>query len=374
MTEHCYRHPDRETGVSCSSCGRPICPDCMTPTPVGMRCPECASQRTRVVRNPGGTPESGFAGAPATYVLIAINVVMYVIEIAAGGGGFSAGVGNSVTVDLGLFGPFVAEGEWYRMVTSGFLHANLFHIGFNMLLLFMLGRLLEPSLGTPRFLLLYFASLLCGSFGALLMDPNALTVGASGAVFGLFGAGFLLARERGMNTLAGELGLDTSWLRSPDGLGLLSGTMVPDGATPVAITTATPFDPEVGDGENDDAAPRAIDDDPASAWATSTYNSTDFGGLKDGVGLILSLDQAAALDKLTVSSPTGGWTADVYVGDELAPDLAGWGDPAVSGQPFGDGETVVDLGGATGDQVLIWITGLPDGGKVEIADVAVASA
>jgi len=180
----------------------------MTPTPVGMRCPECASQKTRVVRNPSGSPQAGFTGAPATYVLIAINVVMYVIEVAAGTGGFwTIPTGNSVTLDLGLFGPFVAEGEWYRMVTSGFLHAGLVHIGFNMFLLFMLGRLLEPSLGTPRFVVLYFASLLCGSFGALLLDPNALTVGASGAVFGLFGAGFLLARERGMNTLAGELGL-----------------------------------------------------------------------------------------------------------------------------------------------------------------------
>jgi len=205
MAETCYRHPDRETGVSCSSCGRPICPDCMTPTPVGMRCPECAQQRTKVVRNPSGAPQSGFMSAPATYVLIAINVVMYLVEISAGAGGFDARI-NSVSVDLGLFGPSVAEGEWYRMVTSGFLHANLIHIGFNMFLLFMLGRLLEPALGTSRFVVLYFASLLAGSFGALLMDPNSLTVGASGAVFGLFGAGFLLARERGLSSLASELG------------------------------------------------------------------------------------------------------------------------------------------------------------------------
>jgi membrane associated rhomboid family serine protease len=206
MAETCYRHPDRETGVSCSACGRPICPDCMTPTPVGMRCPECASERTRVVRNPTA-PAAGFAAAPATFVLIAINVVMYLIQVSSGGGGFSPGVGNSVTLDLGLYGPLVAEGEWYRMLTAGFLHVSLVHIGFNMFLLFMLGRLIEPSLGTPRFVLLYFASLFCGSFGALLMDPDALTIGASGAVFGLFGAGFLLARERGMNALAGELGL-----------------------------------------------------------------------------------------------------------------------------------------------------------------------
>ena len=204
MARTCYRHPNRETGVSCSNCGRPICPACMTPTPVGMRCPECAQQRTRVVRNPTGTP-SGFGAFPATAVLIAINVVVYLIEIGTGSGGLS-GVSGGIGIDFGLFGPFVAEGEWYRLVTAGFLHAGFLHLGFNMLLLFFLGRLLEPALGTPRFLALYFASLLGGSFGALLLDPNALTVGASGAVFGLFGAGFVLARQRGMTGLATELG------------------------------------------------------------------------------------------------------------------------------------------------------------------------
>lgn len=204
MAQTCYRHPDRETGVSCSNCGRPICPDCMTPTPVGMRCPECAQQRTRVVRSPTGTP-SGFGAFPATATLIAINVVVYLIEIGTGSGGFSSG-GGQISIDFGLFGPFVAEGEWYRLITAGFLHASFFHIAFNMLLLFFLGRLLEPALGTPRFVALYFASLLGGSLGALLLDPNALTVGASGAVFGLFGAGFVLARQRGMTGLATELG------------------------------------------------------------------------------------------------------------------------------------------------------------------------
>lgn len=204
MAETCYRHPDRETAVSCSSCGRPICPDCMTPTPVGMRCPECMRQRTRVVRGVGEGGE-GFSRAPATFVLIAINVVAYLIEIGSGGGGLGAGL-NSVTIDFGLFGPAVAEGEWYRLVTAGFLHASLFHIGFNMLLLYFLGRLLEPALGTPRFVALYFASLLAGSLGALLLDPNALTLGASGAVFGLAGATFVIARGRGMDAIAGQIG------------------------------------------------------------------------------------------------------------------------------------------------------------------------
>jgi len=203
-TQTCYRHPNRETRVSCSSCGRPICPECMTPTPVGMRCPECASQRTRVVRNPTGTP--GQASAfPATVALIAINVIIYLIEISAGGGGLANPSGKMIE-DFGLYGPFVAEGEWYRLVTSGFLHASLFHIGFNMLLLFFLGRLLEPALGTPRFLVLYFASLLAGSLGALVLEPNSLGIGASGAIFGLAGATFVIARGRGMEALAGQIG------------------------------------------------------------------------------------------------------------------------------------------------------------------------
>jgi len=204
MAETCYRHPDRETRVSCSSCGRPICPDCMTPTPVGMRCPECANQRTKVVRNPTGTP--GFETAPATYILIAINVIVFLAQIASGSGGLFSGGISQFTANFGLFGPSVAEGEWYRLVTSGFLHASIIHIGFNMFLLLVLGRLLEPALGIPRFLVLYFASLLAGSFGALVVDPNGLTIGASGAVFGLAGAVFVIARGRGMNELAGEIG------------------------------------------------------------------------------------------------------------------------------------------------------------------------
>jgi membrane associated rhomboid family serine protease len=205
MAETCYRHPDRETGVSCSSCGRPICPDCMTPTPVGMRCPECASQRTRVVRNPTGAP--GFEATPATYVLIALNVIAFLIEIANGAGGlFGENQISQFIADFAVFGPGVAEGEWYRLVTAGFLHAGIIHIGFNMFLLLILGRLLEPALGTPRFLALYFASLLAGSFGALILDPNDFTIGASGAVFGLAGAVFVIARGRGMEALAGEIG------------------------------------------------------------------------------------------------------------------------------------------------------------------------
>src|SRR5437764_10390288 len=105
-TQTCYRHPNRETGVSCSNCGRPICPDCMTPTPVGMRCPECSRQRTpvRTMRTMATEPQ-------LTYVLIGINVLVFAAELASGG----ANVGGSVYRNGALFGPLVASGDWWRI-------------------------------------------------------------------------------------------------------------------------------------------------------------------------------------------------------------------------------------------------------------------
>ena len=186
----CYRHPNRETGVSCSNCGRPICPDCMTPTQVGMRCPECAREKTQV------RTLRTYDRPVVTIALIAINVLVYF------GGSTRAGF----LADFGLFGPAVADGEWYRLITAGFLHGGLLHIGFNMYILWFLGNLLEPALGHLRFAALYFASLLAGSFGALVVSPTALTVGASGAVFGLMGAAFVMQRARGMDPMAGGIG------------------------------------------------------------------------------------------------------------------------------------------------------------------------
>jgi membrane associated rhomboid family serine protease len=201
----CYRHPNRETGVSCSSCGRPICPDCMTPTPVGMRCPECSRQRTRVTRGMGQA--TLFSAAPATLILIALNVAAFLAEVASASGGL--GVGNSSAVgEFGLRGVSVAEGEWYRLLTGAFLHYDFFHILFNMAALYFLGRILEPGIGTLRFVFLYLASLFGGAFGALLLSGSeTLTIGASGAVFGIFGATFVIARARGIDALAGTVGL-----------------------------------------------------------------------------------------------------------------------------------------------------------------------
>jgi membrane associated rhomboid family serine protease len=132
----------------------------------------------------------------ATYALIAINVTVFVVSVVAGGG--LANRGGGEIIDRGaLFGPAIAHGhEYWRLVTSGFLHAGLFHIGLNMLFLFFLGSLLEPAIGRARFLTIYFVSLLGGSLGALLLTPDALTVGASGACFGILGAAIAVALDR----------------------------------------------------------------------------------------------------------------------------------------------------------------------------------
>ncbi len=177
----------------------------MTPTPVGMRCPECMRQRTKVHQGPATTPS--FGQAPATYVLVAINVLAFLAEIATGSGGLSEASG-SVVQNGWLYGAAVSEGEWYRLVTAGFLHAGLIHIAFNMFALWVVGRVLEPGIGTPRFLAIYFASLLAGSFGALAFTSAfAPSLGASGAIFGLFGATAVIARGRGMNELASQIGI-----------------------------------------------------------------------------------------------------------------------------------------------------------------------
>jgi len=195
----CYRHKDRETNVSCSSCGRPICPDCMTSTPVGMRCPECSRQKTKV------RTAATLQGDPRlTYVLIAINVIAFVAQVA---GGNLNGRAGTVYVDGALFGPLVATGDWWRIVTAGFLHAGPLHIALNMYFLWFLGTMLEPVIGRLRFGLIYFVSLLGGSLGALLVSPDAVTVGASGAVFGLMGAGILVMRARGIDPMQSGLGV-----------------------------------------------------------------------------------------------------------------------------------------------------------------------
>jgi membrane associated rhomboid family serine protease len=190
----CYRHSDRRAGVSCQRCDRPICPSCMISASVGFHCPECARKgRQKVI-----TPRTMHRRPIVTQVLIGINALVYVLGVVAVSSDALAGRGG-YAIDGGLLGVFVANGDWWRIITAGFLHAGLMHLGFNMLALWVLGGQLEPVLGRLEFAVVYFTSLLAGSFGVLLLSPNALTVGASGAVFGLMGATVALSSSRGIS-------------------------------------------------------------------------------------------------------------------------------------------------------------------------------
>jgi membrane associated rhomboid family serine protease len=194
-TMRCYRHPDRETGVSCSECGRGICPDCMTFSPVGIRCPEHSGQpqgvqrvirtaQRRTDRNPG----------IVTKTLIAINVGIYLLQLA---GGASINANSGWIFEHGaLYGPLVADGDWHRLLTAAFLHYGPIHLGMNMLALWWIGRPLESALGPLRYAMLYVVSGLAGSAGALIVNPTGVTVGASGAIFGILGAAIILERQQ----------------------------------------------------------------------------------------------------------------------------------------------------------------------------------
>ncbi|MEY2475659.1 MAG: hypothetical protein QOG87_974 [Actinomycetota bacterium] len=194
-TATCFHHHDRETGRSCTRCGRPACPECLKQAAVGSQCWECikAARPPVAVR---AKRWNATAGPLVTKVLLAINVAVFAL---------TTGVPD-LTNRLALFGPAVDAGQWYRVVTSGFVHAGLLHLALNMLLLYRLGEVLESALGRVRFTAIYFTALLTGSFGALLLSPNVFTVGASGAVYGLLGALAVGMRQRGASVWQSGIG------------------------------------------------------------------------------------------------------------------------------------------------------------------------
>jgi membrane associated rhomboid family serine protease len=199
----CYRHPDRETGIRCTRCERPICPECMVNASVGFQCPECARGDSSTGHRPAAARPRTIAGGTVTAdprlltkILIGINIAVFI----------AVHVQSSLLDHLVLIGewppaPFnptegVAQGEWYRLVTSMFTHEAVWHIGFNMLSLWWLGGPLEAALGRARYLSLYFVSGLAGSaLTYLLASPTTASLGASGAIFGLFGATAVLMRR-----------------------------------------------------------------------------------------------------------------------------------------------------------------------------------
>jgi membrane associated rhomboid family serine protease len=195
---HCYRHPDRETGLSCSECGRPICYECMTPAVVGLRCPDHSGkpQGVRKITAAATRTTTGLGSRrvnAVTMALIAINVLVYLAEL--GAGGTVNGLDNTIYEHGALYGPLVAQGDWWRLITSAFLHYGPFHLAINMYSLYFAGSILEQVIGRWRFALLYLASGLAGAAGALVWSPNVPTVGASGAIFGVLGALFVLERR-----------------------------------------------------------------------------------------------------------------------------------------------------------------------------------
>ncbi|MFJ1896947.1 MULTISPECIES: rhomboid family intramembrane serine protease [unclassified Streptomyces] len=203
----CYRHPGRETGVRCTRCDRPICPDCMVSASVGFQCPDCVRQGSGTGHSPAANRPRTIAGGSVaadprliTKILLGINIAVFVAVLANG-----ALVDDLVLLGRANFyygGPLegIAEGQWYRLVTSMFLHQEVWHIAFNMLGLWWLGGPLEAALGRARFLALYMLSGLAGSaLTYWLAAPNQPSLGASGAIFGLLGATAVLMRRLNYN-------------------------------------------------------------------------------------------------------------------------------------------------------------------------------
>ncbi|MFE9205457.1 rhomboid family intramembrane serine protease [Micromonospora sp. NPDC007230] len=215
-TTTCYRHPKRETLLSCTRCERPICPDCLREAPVGHRCPECVRDENRTVRQARTVFGGRVAARPVvTYVLIGLNVLAYLAELVRPaildqfdslGTGLVDDAGQRYVDDGGAYDGYqligIAHGEWYRLITSAFLHQlptqgilGILHIVFNMYWLWVLGRVIEERLGVVRFLAVYLLAALGGSVLGFLVSPHQAAVGASGAVYGLAGCYFVLTRR-----------------------------------------------------------------------------------------------------------------------------------------------------------------------------------
>jgi membrane associated rhomboid family serine protease len=225
-TPVCYRHPGRETYIRCNRCDRPICPDCMREAAVGHQCPECVAEGRRTQRQ----TRTAFGGSTlgrqgyVTITLIVANVLMLLVSLASSrnpggavaGGGFGGLLGGQTPLmdklavigqcgdpRVGPLAPCgVASGEYYRLFTAMFMHYGALHLLMNMYALWILGRSLEAFLGPVRFLALYLVAGLGGTVAAYVFQPNALSAGASTAIFGLFGALFLVLRKLGLNAAA----------------------------------------------------------------------------------------------------------------------------------------------------------------------------
>ena len=186
----CYRHKDRITGLSCSRCEKPICVECSHDSSVGQLCPECAapSGRHRVVQGRQIYGRPSFQTAPVTFTIMAVTVAIYVA------GMLSADLDNLLFRNLAQANWLVAAGDWWRIFSAALLHGSLMHIGFNMYALYLFGPRMEQQIGSSSFAALYVASAGAGGLTSYLLgSTEQVSIGASGAIFGLFGAWIFVA-------------------------------------------------------------------------------------------------------------------------------------------------------------------------------------
>ncbi|QDQ96096.1 rhomboid family intramembrane serine protease [Tomitella fengzijianii] len=194
----CFRHPDRPTGLRCSRCGRPACHECLRQAPVGFHCVDCIEQERRgaaarmptaTAGNAAGSLRATLAARPTvTYVLIGLNVLAYLITAVQAGSVLDNNRGSDLYERFALVPGLVANGEWWRLIGSGFLHFGIIHLAVNMYALYVVGIACENALGKLRYSLVYLVGLLGGSAAVMFGAWNGQTAGASGAIFGLFGA------------------------------------------------------------------------------------------------------------------------------------------------------------------------------------------
>jgi membrane associated rhomboid family serine protease len=206
-TSYCYRHPQTATGVHCTRCGRPICTECMVQAPVGFQCPECVAEAKKDFR--AGPGRALRRGVSVTSVLLVAIAVPFVLELVMGGpGSLMSGPDGQTLFDLGAMQPFaIAAGQFWRLFTAMFLHVGLLHIAFNAYALWIFGRMVERDYGRVQMLLIYLVSGFLASVASYVWsDPRTLSVGASGAIFGIFGA-FIAYNYRRRNTALGSANL-----------------------------------------------------------------------------------------------------------------------------------------------------------------------
>jgi membrane associated rhomboid family serine protease len=197
----CYRHPDRETWVSCTRCERPICPDCLRPASVGFQCPQCVAEGQATIRQPrtqyGGriVERTGLV----TVVLAVLNIVAFVATAVTSPGGFQHNTESRLFDELTLSPLSVAvDHQYWRLIGAAFLHIGPLHLIVNMVALAVVGPALERVFGHWRFLSLYLLSALGGSLSVYLFDPRG-AAGASGAIYGLFAATVIVLRHLGLD-------------------------------------------------------------------------------------------------------------------------------------------------------------------------------